>query len=299
MELVDFLRQIQGEVRAEAANRANGDDGKAPYTESVFTEIVMQHMSAIGMTFEAQPCHFAYRNGALRLSGYALSEDSEQLDLFVSLYGGRDEIVTIPDSETKGAAEQCIRFLEACVKKKLSTTIDESNEAYEFILTIQETYNSLDQIRIYVLTDRVAKAKNFKPREIANKTVKLEVMDIERLHRHLSEGKPRDEVLANFEEISGGPLPCVLVPDPSAEYDCALTAIPAETLRILYDSSGSVCSRRTFVRFSAPPTRLIREYAKRCVTIRKSSWRITTASCSSLTGHDSSRPPKVLRLSLG
>jgi hypothetical protein len=64
----------------------------------------------------------------------------------------------------------------------------------------QDCYPNLNQIRIYVLTDRQAKAKNFKSREVSGKTVKLEVMDIERLHRHWSEGKPRDELVVNFEE---------------------------------------------------------------------------------------------------
>ena len=238
MELIDFLNQTQDDVRSEIGDRTSSAEGKSPYAESVFTEIVVQHMSAIGMTFDPHACHFAYRNGALRLSGYAISDDSEQLDLFVSLYSGTNQITTVPDSETKSAAEQCLRFLDACVKGKLSATVDESNEAYEFIVTIQHSYSSLDQIRIYVLTDRVAKAKNFKAREMAGKTVKLEVMDIERLHRHWSEGKPRDEVVVNFEEIAGTPLPCIYLPDPEADYDCLLTAIPAEALRILYDKYG-------------------------------------------------------------
>lgn len=96
-----------------------------------------------------------------------------------------------------------------------------SDEAFAFAITIQDCYANLDQIRVYVLTDRQAKAKNFKPREVSGKTVKLEVMDIERLHRHWSEGKPRDELVVNFEEVSGGALPCVYVPGDAADYDYA------------------------------------------------------------------------------
>ncbi|MCX6629171.1 MAG: AIPR family protein, partial [Candidatus Solibacter sp.] len=94
------------------------------------------------------------------------------------------------------------------------------------------------QIRVYVLTDRQAKAKNFKPREVSGKTVKLEVMDIERLHRHWSEGKPRDELVVNFEEVSGGALPYVYVPGEAADYDYAMTVIPGEALRFVYEKYG-------------------------------------------------------------
>jgi len=159
--------------------------------------------------------------------------------IFVSLYEGVDDVTPITDSDTKTAAEQCLRFLSRCAQGRLASTMDESNDAYALTLTIQECYANLDQIRVYVLTDRQAKAKNFKSREIAGKTVKLEVMDIERLHRHWSEGKPRDELVVNFEEVSGGPLPCIYVPGQTAEYDYAMTVIPAEALRFVYDKYGA------------------------------------------------------------
>lgn len=240
MELVDFLRQTQSEVRSEIGERAGLGD-RRPLPESVFAEIVMQHMSQIGMTFEPQICHFSAKvgNAILRLSGYAISDDADQLDLFVSLYAGVDDLAAVTDSETKTAAEQCLRFLAKCAAGRLASTMEESNEAYGLTLTIQDCYASLDQIRIYVLTDRQAKAKNFKPREVNGKTVKLEVIDIERLHRHWSEGKPRDEVLVNFEDVAGGALPCVYVPNELDDYDYALTVIPGEALRFVYEKYGA------------------------------------------------------------
>jgi hypothetical protein len=241
MELEDFLRQTQAEVRAEIGDRL-GEPGNAyPYPESVFAEVVMNHMSEIGMTFEPVVCHYEARvgNANLRLSGYAVSDDADQLDLFVSLYEGVDEITPIQDSQTKTAAEQCLRFLSKCVQGRLANTMDQTNDAYALALTIQDSYPGLDQIRIYVLTDRQAKSKNFKPREINGKTVKLEVMDIERLHRHWSEGKPRDELVVNFEQVTGGALPCIFVPGDMKEYDYALTVIPGEALRFVYEKYGA------------------------------------------------------------
>ena len=117
--------------------------------------------------------------------------------------------------------------------------MDQSNDAYRLALTIQESYPSLDQIRIYVLTDRQAKAKNFKMREVQGKTIKLEVMDIERLWHHWSAGKPRDELVVNFAEVSGGAIPCVYVPGEMTDYDYALTAIPGEALRFIYEKYGA------------------------------------------------------------
>jgi hypothetical protein len=241
MELDEFLLQTRAEVREAIADRLSVPGSAYPYEETIFTEVVMEHMSEIGMTFEPEACHYAATvgNARLRLSGYAVSDDADQLDLFVSLYEGVETIAPIPDSETKTAAEQCLRFLSRCAQGRLAGTMDQSNDAYAVAHTIKDVYQQLDQIRIYVLTDRQAKTKNFKAREVQGKTVKLEVMDIERLWRHWSEGKPRDELVVNFEEVSGGALPCVYVPGEMADYDYALTAIPGEALRFIYEKYGA------------------------------------------------------------
>ena len=146
-----------------------------PFAELVFTEIVTKHMSEIGMTFDPMICNYTATigNARLRLSGYALSDEADQLDLYVSLYDGKDELSNLADSETTKAAEQCARFLKMCVERKLSSKMDSSHEAFEFVSTLENTYSALDQIRIYVLTDNKVKTKQFKSREVQGKTIRL------------------------------------------------------------------------------------------------------------------------------
>ena len=265
MELVEFLRQTQGEVRTEIQERMGSTNSLYPYPESVFAEVVMQHMADVGMTFDDPViCHFerTVGNANLRLSGYALSEDGDQLDLFVCLYAGTDELAAIPDAEAQQAASRCLNLLARCVDGRLSRSLDSSDEAYPFVVTVQECYRSLDQIRVYVLTDRQAKAKRFKPREVSGKTVMLEVMDIERLFRHWSEGKPRDELTLNFPEVCGSALPCVYVRGEEAEYDYALTALPGEALRFMYEKYGArllEANARSFLSVTGKVNRGIRD----------------------------------------
>ena len=234
MELIEFLRETQAEVRSQATD-------STPIPDLAFSEIVMQHMSDIGMTFEPVVCPHRSKigNAILRLSGYAMSEDQDQLDLFVSLYEGVDVLTPVPDADTKTAVEQCLRFLQLCAEGKLAEKLDPSDDVRSLAETLQEIYDGIEQVRVFVLTDQIAKAKSFKTREISGKAIRLEVMDIERLHRHLSEGKPRDELVANFIETSGKPLPCVFVPGEDGDYDYALTAIPGEALRLLYERFGA------------------------------------------------------------
>ena len=239
MTLADFLTQTQTDVRSQVSDRmVAGDYVRA---DAAFTEIVMAHMAEIGMTFDPKVLHVERKIGTatLRLSGFAISDEADQIDLFVSIYDGVDDLTPVTDAEIKLAADQCLRFLGRAVEGKLSEALDPADDAYEFILTIQDCYGALDQIRVFILTDRQAKSRTFKPREIAGKSVRLEVMDIERLFRHWAEGKPRDELVVNFEEVCGAPLPCVYVPGENDDYDYALTAIPGAALRLIYERYGA------------------------------------------------------------
>ena len=198
MTLENFLAETRAEILAQM------NEG-SPFAELVFCEVVMQHLVDAGMTFEPVVCHFQGKvgNANLRLSGYAISDDAEQLDLFVSLYGGFEVLTPIQDQDSKTAAQQCVRFLELCASGRLADRLDPSSDVHSLALTIREIYDSLEQVRVFVLTDGVAKSKSFKPRDVGGKSVRLEVMDIQRLFRHQSEGKPRDELVVDFNEVSG------------------------------------------------------------------------------------------------
>ncbi len=131
-----------------------------PFEELIFTEVVAKHMADVGMTCgEPTACHYAARvgNANVRLSGFAVSDEGDQLDLFVSLYQGARELTSIADAEVAKAAEHCARFLAACVEGRLGSKMDESNDAYPMVLTIEKVYSDLDQIRIYVLRDGIKK----------------------------------------------------------------------------------------------------------------------------------------------
>lgn len=246
MELVDFLRETQAEIRESV--ELGGGPGEAPTApEMIFTEVVMRHMSDVGMTFEPEVCHFEAKVGnyKLKISGYAVSDSTDdtgnpdRLDLFVSLYKSLDDIEMLPNLEVERAAKQGVNFLKFCATGVLSKEIDETHDAYALVTEVSRVYRFLDSIRIYVITDAQSKAKSYAPQDVEGKQVRLEVMDIERLFNHWQEGKPRDELVVNFQDICGSALPCVWVPGSgSDEYDYAMTAIPGEALRFLYEKFG-------------------------------------------------------------
>jgi hypothetical protein len=239
MELAEFLALTQADVRARVEERQ--DSLPYPWPEVVFTEVVMEHLADIGMTYRPQPCHYSAKVGGshLKLSGYAFSEEGDQVDLFVSLYEGTDTVQQVADDETKKAGIKCMQFLTQAVEGRLKEHIDPSQtEALELANLLEAGYLSLERIRIFVVTDRQAKTKEFKKQVVSGKAIDLQVMDISRLFNHLSAGKPRDEIVVDFVDLCGSALPCVFIPGHGVDFDCALAALPAEALRWVYQKYG-------------------------------------------------------------
>ncbi|WP_334014874.1 AIPR family protein [Alteromonas sp. S167] len=236
MDINEFLVEIYNDVRT-AQSEPNSSE---KFAESIFTEMVMAHMSEIGMSNEATVCHYedTWGNAKLKLSGYAFSEDGDALDLFISHYVGANEITPLPDSIVKKLAEQCLRFIGKCAEGKLSGQVSSNLDVHDLILLLEDLYTKLEQVRLFVLTDCQTKSKRFAPREITGKTIQLEVLDIERLYNHLSAGKPKDEIVFNVVEKYGAAIPCIYIPNENEEYDYALTALPGEILKYLYERYG-------------------------------------------------------------
>lgn len=235
MSIEEFHRGIRSEIQAIVAERILSDDGTFPSEELIYAELAMEQVANANICDSPTICHWTgtIGNARLRITGYALSNDETCLDLFVTRYFGTDEIENLRDSEATSTAKEGIKFLFEAAGGRLASRMEASGEIYELVLFIKEHWSSLEQLRVFVVTDGQTKSKRFAPKEVQGKIVAIEAMDIERLYRHTT-GKPRDEVSISFEQTLGRPLPCIHVPDPDADYEYALTAIPGEVIRELY-----------------------------------------------------------------
>lgn len=246
MELVDFLRETQGAIRDEVEKDIGPGEAPVP-PEAIFTEHVMTHMADEGITFEPTVCHYEAKVGTykVKISGYSVSDTTDdsgnpdRLDLFVSLYKGLGELESLPDADVGKAAKEGLQFLRFCATGQLSGKLDETNDAYALVTEVERIFRTLDSIRIFIITDALAKTRNYAPHSVEGKQVRLEVMDIQRLFNHWQQGRPRDELVVNFKDLCGTALPSVWVPGSGDdEYDYALTAVPGEALRFLYEKYG-------------------------------------------------------------
>ncbi|GAD89178.1 hypothetical protein VHA01S_016_00350 [Vibrio halioticoli NBRC 102217] len=242
MELIEFLDKLRQDIKDQFQSQLTGDPFNAPYEEAIFVKTMVEHMAEVGMTYDS-PQFLNYKakigNANIRVSAYSFSEDNEELDVFVSLYQEVSEITPLNNTEITKSLQNCYKFLTLAATGKLEGKLPANSDVLRFSEIIKQKFYRLDQIRIYLITDCVAKNREFKPKEHDGKTIKLEVMDLERLFNHWQSGKPRDELIVNFTQAWNEPLPCVWVPGQATDYDYAMTAIPGDVLRYLYERYGA------------------------------------------------------------
>ena len=210
MSLEEFHRSIRAAIQATVSDRIQSGEGNFPSEELIYAEIAMQQIADANICDSPTICHWTgtIGNARLRITGYALSADETCLDLFVTRYFGTDEIEKLRDAEATATAKEGIKFLFEAASGRLTSKLEVSGDIYELVMFIRERWSSLEQLRVFVVTDGQTKSKRFTPKEVQGKIVAIEAMDIERLYRHTT-GKPRDEVAISFDQTLGRPLPCI------------------------------------------------------------------------------------------
>lgn len=235
MSLEEFHRNFRSDLQATIAERVEAGEGPFPSEELVFAEKVMEHVAETGICEEPVVCHWNGKvgNAKLRITGYAVSADETALDLFVTHYFGTENLQDLADSDATATASEGVRFLFRAASGNLDARIDPTHSVRDLVATIRSRWGDIDRLRVFVITDGKTKTKRFSNKEVHDKMVAVEAMDMERLFRH-TDGKPRDELSLSLVQSIGRPLPCVHVPDPDADYEYALTAIPGQLIRDLY-----------------------------------------------------------------
>ncbi len=239
MDIEDFYDQVMSEVRDQTG--PSNPNNTYQFPDEVFTHIVLEQMVDSGLAHEdPEIARYDAKLGRSRLllSGYSISDDGDELDLYVTIFENNEELTAIPDRDVLRQAEGCIRFLEAATGEKLSN-IRSDTSVYPLVRYLETRFDEIEKIRITVVTNLRAKSRSYKARPINEKVVQLEVMDFQRFFNHTIDGRPREEIEVNFKDSFGVGLPIVWVPGEVDDYDYALCVFPGEVLRSLYERHGS------------------------------------------------------------
>jgi hypothetical protein len=221
----DFLNDIL----AQAGAREDGE-----FRENVFTE------EAIGYLVDAGECldpELSYHRGrGIKVNAWDLHDESDSVDLFVTIFDATEPCRKVPRSEVSEAMGRARRFLERAVDG-LWTEIEESSPGFVVAQSLHSFGPRLKRAKVYLLTNGLVDPAPFPDERVGRVEVSHYVCDLGLLFQASGKGAVREAIEINSEALGGG-LQCVRLPRDNKVYDSYLGVMPGNLLADLYDRWG-------------------------------------------------------------
>lgn len=235
-DLLTFAAELQSEV----ADRALGDDEAGEFTENAFVDVVAEHLAEIGLIENPVTCYYRDRfgTGFIRLSGYALPDDGERIDLIIAIFSGSGQPTTLASAEVVRSANQAARALSAA-SRKVHLEMEKALDHQAMMERISDLLVAgTREARVILITDDLSAAKSIEQATVAGVNVQFEIYDLQRLMRTMRSGQTRDVIDIDLAVLERPPIPCVAMPPGSEPYDTWLAVFSGDTLYELYEAFG-------------------------------------------------------------
>ncbi|WP_051171369.1 AIPR family protein [Spongiibacter marinus] len=235
LEFEEFYKSIRSEI-----NDDNSDTLTEGYRIDRFTEFFANQLAEFGIAGDANICTIEKQLGNAKAvsNAWFVDEDEGRLSLFVSDFHDSDTVETSNKQDIENGIKRAARIYKYAQKMNYEDLEVSSNE-YTMVRTIQESINSINQIRVYYLTDGQLKATGDTQTMLEDLPVYVSYWDIQRLYRLVSSGREYEPISINFEKKFGKSLACLSMSSNTDEYQGYLAIIPGDRLAALYDEYGA------------------------------------------------------------
>ena len=270
LEINKFYTALMQEITA-----IQSTDEEGAISEQVFTQQAVDLLAASG---ESENIVVKYDEKALgtpkqhKINAYAISENYETVDLFITIFSGTDEIAKISNPDIETASKRILNFFRKAIysaedeknkyfKSDYVDEIEESSEIFQFAYTLAKSKDikeNLIRVNAFILTNGFYKGDYPANTVISGYNFYYKIFDIESLY-NLSE-KSHIPIEINFKS-DGFTVPCIPSPSINEEYQSYLAIIPGEALASIYERFGSRLLEqnvRSFLQFNGKINKGIR-----------------------------------------
>ncbi|SHI78161.1 AIPR family protein [Propionispora hippei] len=203
--------------------------------EDFFTIVMLEYLEEAGEVDSPILCPF--RSHGLQLNAYSMSEDCENVDIFVSLFSSSEIPQRISRTDVDAALKRAIQLYRKAVNN-LYASFDKDSDTYGFAHLLYKHKNSIKNVRIIALTNGLIKPIDLKNIHIEGAEVSFSIWDMDRLYRCASSGKMRETIEIDFIEEFGIPIECI-ENTASKKYRVYLAILPGKILAGLYEKHGA------------------------------------------------------------
>jgi hypothetical protein len=253
---IDFQEDIKSTLITE-------EEGSNP--EQIFTEKALSLLADAGETENYRICFdekISKRGVEHKINGYALYENYETLDLFVTLYNSDVVIQSTTKSDVEKTIDRAVKFFRNSIYKEYVNEIEESSQIFDIAQTLAnapEIKEYLTRINVFLITNGEVKADLKATDKISGYSVFYRIIDINYLF-NLSD-KSRVPIEINFEGL-GYKVPCIVNETENSDYQSWLAIIPGLALADIYEQFGARLLEqnvRSFLQFTGKINKGIRK----------------------------------------
>jgi hypothetical protein len=262
-EINKFYRSLLQDIIALQAGSEEGDT-----QEQTFTRIAVDMLAEAGETENAD---IAYDEKALgtpkqhKINAYAISENYETVDLFISIFDPAETIPSVAKSEIDRATTRISNFFRKTIEKNYVDEVAESSAIFEFANTLanfQELKENLVRVNAVILTNGEYKGDFPASDLIGGYNVYYRIIDINYLYK-ISE-QARVPIELDFEDFDGErfEIPCLSANTQNSDYKAYIAIIPGSCLARLYERYGARLLEqnvRSFLQFTGKINKGIRD----------------------------------------
>ena len=232
----EFARDTHLEVVQRAGEKPLPEFREECFLDYV-TELLEEHNEVSGVEL-LRPPYRANSVGsvpAAKLNGWSLSGDGATLDLFVALYAGSGAAAEIGLPEIRKHFALLRGFLRRAIGG-FHEKMEASSDAFRVAQKIYETRETLASVRLFFITDGVARSLDLDEKEFPELEVRYVVWDLEKLSQ-LRVGE-REVIELDLVNDYDGAIPCLQTADVTGEYRTFLAFFPAALLARIYGQHG-------------------------------------------------------------
>ncbi len=238
-EVEKFYNSLLQDVKSEAHAIENGG-----MYEPIFTQYAIDLLADAGET--ENPCE-AYEEKwlgtpkQLKINGFAISDNYETVDLYISLFYDTDNITRVPKADIDQAEKRITNFFKIAFYKDFVNQIEESSPIFQFAYSLadfKDLRENLVRVNAIILSNGEYKGDFPVSIKIDEINFYYRVVDINYMYKISEHARVPIEI--DFENCEGEKfeIPCLTANNHNSDYKSYIAIIPGNCLAKLYERYG-------------------------------------------------------------
>lgn len=262
-DIEKYYQQLCQEVTSRQLANEDGDT-----QEQAFTRLFLDLLSEAGETENTTVAFDEKDIGNKKqhkINGYAISDNYETVDLFISIYRPEEEIPVIYKKDIDQAVTRITNFFRKATYNNYEDDIAESSPIFEFAHTLgsyPELKEKLVRVNAFILTNGEYKGEIPASTSLNGNAIFYRILDINYLFQVSEASHVPIEI--DFEE-QHTLIPCLGASSENEDYEAYVAIIPGTCLADLYWQYGSRLLEqnvRSFLQFNGNINKGIRDTIK-------------------------------------